>query len=110
MKRTNVYLDEEQDRLLRDLSAQEGRPLTEIVREALGEYLERRGIRSSSRAAGPQRSIPDDEWGDRFQAVLKRIREGMRPGTSAEEIEAEITTAWEEVRRENTARRRAANG
>ena len=44
MKRTNVYLDEEQARTLRHLAVEEGRSFTDLVREALDEYVSRRGL------------------------------------------------------------------
>ena len=107
MKRTNIYLDEEQDRLLRHLSDEQGRSCTDIVREALNEYLTRRGMPSASRVVGPRRSIPQEEWRSRLDAAVRRIRAGVSVDVSPEEIEAEITAAREEVRRERAARRRA---
>ena len=110
MKRTNIYLDEEQARLLRHLSVEEGRSFTDIVRQALNEYLARRGMSSESRVSGPRRQIPEAEWQARFDAVLRRMRAGAPADESVEEIEAEITAAREEVRRERAARRQASSG
>lgn len=107
MKRTNVYLDEEQARLLRHLSVEEGRSFTDLVREALNEYLARRGIQAESRVIGPRRSIPEQTWRSQLSAALERIRAGIPPGLGAEEIESEITAAHDEARRERAARRQA---
>ena len=99
MKRTNIYLDEEQDRLLRHLSIEEGRSFTDLVREALNEYLARRGMQALSRVIGPRRSIPQKEWRSHLDAAVQRIRASVPADMSPEEIEAEITAAREEVRR-----------
>ena len=107
MKRTNIYLDEEQARLLRHLAVEESRSFTDIVREALNEYLARRGMASAPRVVGPRRLLPQDEWRSSFEAALQRIREGAPTDLSPEEIEAEITAAAEEVRQERAARARA---
>ncbi|MGH7862623.1 MAG: CopG family transcriptional regulator, partial [Candidatus Dormibacteraceae bacterium] len=50
MKRTNIYLDDEQARRLRHLAIEEGRSFTDLVREALNEPGERRPGRGSRRA------------------------------------------------------------
>jgi hypothetical protein len=107
MKRTNIYLDEEQSRLLRHLAVEEGRSFTDIVREALNEYLARRRMPSTSRVIGPRRAIPQDEWRAGFDAALQRIRVGVPSDITVEEIESEISAARDEVRRERAARRRA---
>jgi hypothetical protein len=41
MKRTNIYLEEEQLRLLKYIAVEEGRSFTQLVRQALEEFLER---------------------------------------------------------------------
>lgn len=110
VKRTNIYLDEEQARLLRHLAVEEGRSFTDLVREALNAYLAQRGLASTSRVFGPRRSIPPDEWQARFDDVLRRIRAGVPAELTPDEIEAEITAAREEVRRERAARRETVGG
>ena len=109
MKRTSVYLDEEQARQLRRLAGENGRSFAAMVREALGEYLERRGAGPIARVTAPPRQIPEDEWQARWDAVLQRLRAGVPSDMSPEEIEAEITAASEEARQERAARRRAAS-
>ena len=105
MKRTNVYIDEEQLRVLRHVAVETGRSFTEIVREALNEYMKRRGVESASRVIGPRRTMSDEEWRSRFDSVLERIRAGLPQDLNPEEIEAEITEAWREVREQKAVRR-----
>ena len=110
MKRTNIYLDEEQARVLRHLAIEEGRSFTDLVREALNAYLAQRGLASTSRVVGPRRSIPPDEWRSRFTDALWRIRANAPAGLAADKIESEITAAREEVRRERARRGPRARG
>lgn len=101
MKRTNVYLDEEQARLLRHLAVQEGRSFTDLVREALNAFLARRGLAATSRVIGPRRQLPDDEWGRQLEGLLQRARDRSPEGVTAEEaadMEADVTAARQEVR------------
>ena len=109
MAQMSVDLDEQQTRLLHDLSAAEGRSIADVVREAVSEYLARRGA-PELRAIGPRRQIPYDEWRSGFEAALRRIRAGVPAHMTPEEIEAEITAASEEVRRERLARSRSSGG
>ena len=97
MKRTNIYLDEAQSRLLRHIAIEEQRSFTDLVREALREYLVRRGVPDPSLVAGPRRAIPDQEWREHFDELLERIR-SRSPAMSPEQIESEITAARQEVR------------
>lgn len=97
MKRTNIYLDEEQDKLLRHLSIEEGRSFTALVREALDEYLLRRGIAPSSQVSGPRRSIPDDVWRERFESSVSAIRSRVPNDLTVEAVEADISAAVQEV-------------
>lgn len=107
MSRTTIELDDEQAQRLRDFSAEAGRAPSDIVREALGEYLARRGAAPEARVAGPRRRLPDAEWDARFGAALERLRAGVDPTWTPEEIEADITAASEEARQERIARRDA---
>lgn len=110
MKRTNIYLDEEQGRLLRHLAVEEGRSFTDLVREALNAYLAQRGLTSTSRVIGPRRSVPAGEWRARFADTLRQIRAGAPADLGPDEIESEITAARDEVRRERAARRQTVRG
>jgi hypothetical protein len=110
VKRTNVYLDEEQARLLRHLAVEEGRSFTDIVREALNDYLAQRGLPSTSRVAGPRRLIPADKWRSRLTDAVQRVRASRPADLSSDEIDSEITAARAEVRRERIKRRQSVRG
>ena len=86
MQRTNVYLDDDQLRALKHLAAEEGLSLAELVRQAVDRLLAARGTL-------------DPSWQERLERVVGRIREHAPPGVRPEEIEADITTASNEVRR-----------
>ena len=105
MKRTIIYLGEEQACALRHGAIEEGRSFTDLVREALNAYLAKRGLASTSPVSGPHRSIPADEWRSRFTDVLGRIRSTMPTDLAADAIETEITRAGAEVRHERAERR-----
>lgn len=62
VQRTNVYLEDQQLAMLRQLGAQRGEPVAGLVREAVDEWLERRGVRP----------VNEDEWQRRFTALLDR--------------------------------------
>jgi hypothetical protein len=97
MQRTNVYLDDRQLGLLRALSTMRGEPVAALVREAIDAWLESQGARK----------IPDDEWGRRFDELLKRRRQiWLELGISEEEAERDIAEAIREVREARAARRR----
>ncbi len=102
MRRTNVYLDEEQARLLRHLAVEEGRSLTDLVREVLNDYLAQRGLASRSRVAGRRRELTSDEWRSRFVDVLGRIRASAPANPTDDAIETEITAAREEISRSSS--------
>lgn len=105
MKQATVQIDEDQARVLRLVSFQEKRPLDDIVRDALNDYLTQRGFPTSSQLVEPRQVIPDEEWRSRFDAALERFRAGIDPDWTAEEIEADIAAALDEVRQERAARR-----
>lgn len=93
MHRTNVNLDDEQLRALKDLAAEEGSSVAELVRRAVDGYLGQR--RRAARA-----------WGERFDTVVARFRAGVPAELTPDEIEAEITAARAEYRAERAAARR----
>ena len=106
MKRTNIYLDDDQLRLLRHLAVEQDRSFTALVREALDDYLARQGLATTPRVQGPRLERPDAAWRARLDAVLGRLRAHAPSDLTPEEIEAEITTAHQEVRQERADRRR----
>jgi Arc/MetJ-type ribon-helix-helix transcriptional regulator len=97
MRRTNIYLDDHQLDGLRRLAERRGRPVAELVREALDAWLDSQGVRA----------VPEDEWQRRFDDLLarRRGRARTRP-VKPETVERDVLTAVREVRRARAARRR----
>jgi prevent-host-death family protein len=50
-----------------------------------------------------ERLPPDEDWQQRFDALVDRIQQRIPAGITAEEIESDIQAAREEVRREQRA-------
>jgi len=97
MKRTNIYLDDDQLALLRGLGESRGEPVAALVREAVDAWLDAQGARQ----------IPRDEWESRFDALLRRRdRIGKEHGFTEEEVERDVMEAIREVRKARAARRR----
>ena len=107
MQLAEILLDEEHARLLHHLSTEQGRSLTDIVREALDEYFERRRVGASVQVRAPRREIPEDEWRARFEAIRTRLRKAPDGAEDGDDIEAEIGAARGEVRADRAARRSA---
>ena len=91
MKRTNIYLAEEETRLLKHIAVEEGCSFTALVRQALQEFLKRYQQKT-------KRGSPADEWNRRLEKLLTRVRR-RTSAFSPEEIEADITAAAKESRR-----------
>ena len=110
MKRTNIYIDEEMDRWLRHLAVEQQRSFTDLVREALHEYLDRRGLApgDAPRVAPPRRSIPSDEWRSEMARLLQAMHDSVETDMTPDEIEAVITVASQEAREERIAKHLAA--
>ena len=97
MKRTNIYLDDDQLALLRGLGESRGEPVAALVREAVDAWLSAQGARQ----------IPRDEWESRFDALLRRRdRIAKEHGFTEEEVERDVMEAIREVRKARAARRR----
>ena len=97
MRRTNIYLDERQLDLLRGLADRRGRPVAELVREAVDSWLESQGARRLSL----------DEWEERFDALLaRRARIAKERGFDPAEVERDVMDAVRKERRARAARRR----
>ena|SRR5947208_7881894 len=95
VERMQILLPERERRLLRQVAKQSGRPVAELVREAIEAWLEAHGVRE----------IDDDEWQQRFSALLEKGRGRARElGVSEEDVEADVAAATAEVK----ARRRAS--
>ena len=89
MKRTNVYLDDEQLRELKHIAVEEGLSFTELVRRTLSTFIDayrREGISA---------------WEEQLDGLVSQVRERSAP-YGAKEIEEDITAASAEVRRRRT--------
>ena len=93
MKRTSIYLENEELKLLKHLAVEEEVSLAELVRRAVRWYL----AMTASHVQPAPRALSDQEWNRRLDELLAAIRSRL-PSVPAEEIEAEITEAREEVR------------
>jgi hypothetical protein len=97
MRRTNIYLDEDQLQTLRLLGEQRGVPVAALVREAVDAWLRAQGVRK----------IDDDEWKRRFDALFEERRKiAQERGFDPEQVERDVMAAVREVRKARTARRR----
>jgi hypothetical protein len=81
--RTNIYLDEDQQRLLKHLAVDQKRPVAELVREAINGFWVPRVRRSKT-------------WAKRFSYLIDSVQSRIPDDLSAQEIEADIK---EETRR-----------
>lgn len=91
MQRTNIYLDDRQVSLLRQLGTQRGEPVASLIRAAVDEWLERQGARAAT----------DDEWQQRFTALLDRRADvAERVPADEEQVAADVADAVAEVRSE----------
>jgi hypothetical protein len=97
MRRTNVYLSDEQLDTLRRIGTLRAQPVAELVREAVDYWLQAQGVRS----------LPADELERRFDALLARRRQAAREQAfEPAEVERDVMQAVREVRKARAARRR----
>jgi hypothetical protein len=97
MRRVNIYLGEEQADALRRIGERRGRPVAELVREAIDAWLDANGIRM----------VDDDEWTRRFDALLARRREiAEAEGFDPDVVERDVVAEVRAVRKARAARRR----
>jgi hypothetical protein len=97
MRRTNIYLSDEQLSSLQAMGEQRGVPMAELVRQAVDEWLRAQGVQV----------LGEDEWLRRFDALLSRRRRAVdtsRPSPTA--IERDVARTVREVRRAGPAGRR----
>lgn len=109
MKRTNIYLDEAQARLLRHLAVERDSSFTAVVRQAINEYLERNHLDVTDLVRAPLKE-PDAAWREEMRAMLREIRSHIPPDADPDEIERDITLAREEVWEERRKQRQHARG
>ena len=100
MKRTSIYLEEEELKLLKHLAIEEDSSLAELVRRAIRWYL----ATAAGRTKLAPEKLSDEEWSKRLESLLAKTRSRL-PKVPPEEIEAEITAAREEVREARAKRR-----
>jgi hypothetical protein len=93
MKRTSIYLEEEELKLLKHLAVEEEASLAELVRRAVRWYL----ATAAGRIRPAPRVLSDQEWSKRLDELLAAIRSRL-PAVLPEKIEADITIAREEAR------------
>lgn len=96
MQRTNIYLDEDQLRALKHLAVEEQQSVALLVRRAVDEFLSRQFAERT-------------DWGDRFDALVQRIRSRVPTGLTADVIEMDITAARDEVRKAHRLARAEAS-
>ena len=85
MYRTNIYLDAEQVRALKHLSAEDRSSVAELVRRAVDSYI---ATRLSDEAG----------WRERLDEFLARMRARLPADLAPGEVEADISAAREEAR------------
>lgn len=97
MQRTNIYLEERQLESLKAMARHRGEPVAGLVRAALDEWLEARGVRQ----------LEPGEWDRRFDALISRREEAAASSELDEQtVEREVLTAVREARGSRPARRR----
>lgn len=84
MKKTSIYLTDDEVEGLRRLAAATGRPQAALVRDAVTEYVtknapKRKFLSAGAGASGSKRSIADEDL-DRllYEILEKRLRDEQR--------------------------------
>ena len=85
MQRTNIYLGEDQLRLLKHLAAEENKPVADLVRQAVEQFLR-------------TRLENDVMWQNDMTALIERVRNRVSPVIDPDEIERDIREARHDVR------------
>jgi hypothetical protein len=93
LRRTNIYLEDDQIDALKVVAATRGSSLATVVRDAVDAYLR-------------DQVVGDLAWRTEFENLLDRVRSRLDSSITPEEIEADITEAREEVRQIHRASRR----
>ena len=84
MRRTNIYLTDDELTALQLVGKRQGKAVAELVREAVDAWLEARGVRH----------VEPDEWADRFGQLLdrrRRVADGT--GWSEADVEGDVLAA-----------------
>lgn len=93
LRRTNIYLEDDQLNALKVVAATRGSSFATVVRDAVDAYLR-------------DQLVDDLVWRTELEALIDRVRSRIDPAITPEEIEADITAAREEVRQMHRASRR----
>lgn len=97
MRRTNIYLEDAELDALRSIGRAQGRPMAELVREAVDDWLQRHGVRR----------IDDDDWRQRLGRLLdQREKIAESADWDPDTIERDVADTVADVRRERAASRR----
>jgi hypothetical protein len=97
MRRTNIYLDDADLQALRSVGDMQNRPVAELVREAVAEWLEKHGVQR----------VGDDEWQRRLGELLDERRAIAKAADwDPDEVDRDVFEAIREVREARAARRR----
>lgn len=90
MKRSQLILDEENDRRLREMAAREGKSLSEVIRQILQEYFTERERKEKERSLLALRKL--DEI--REETAKYGVYEGNPVTEARNEREAELEDIW----------------
>ena len=85
MHRTNIYLDEDQLRLLKHLAAEENKPVADLVRQAVDQFLRNRLENVVT-------------WQSDMAALIERVRSRVFLAIDPDEIERNIREARQDAR------------
>ncbi|PZR62410.1 MAG: CopG family transcriptional regulator [Candidatus Eremiobacter antarcticus] len=77
--RTNIYLDQDQQRLLKHLAVENNVTVAELVRQAITGFWIPRVLHNKA-------------WAKRFRDLIESVQQRVPDDISAEEIEADIET------------------
>lgn len=86
MRRTQIYLDEDQKRALRAIAADKEVNMSDLVRGAIDKLL--------------AEEIPRGDWGSRFDALQARIEAEMPHEPTDEDVERAFRQARSDMKRD----------
>jgi Arc/MetJ-type ribon-helix-helix transcriptional regulator len=92
MRRTNIYLNDDQLVFLRNMAMQENSTVAELVRRAVDSWL-------------ADKLNQRDRWGEQLDGVVARLRSRLPADVPEDEIEADIAAAMDEVKAARARRR-----
>ncbi|WP_322805600.1 ribbon-helix-helix protein, CopG family [Thermanaerothrix sp.] len=90
MKRSQVILDDDNDRRLRELASREGKSISEIVRQILDAYFAERERKEREKALEVLRTLDQI----REQTARYGVYEGDPVNEARDERDAEIEDVW----------------